>query len=126
MKDMNDMNDIPPVSERICLIIHPNPIVAEDLSEILHGYGLTGKSAETLAAIQPLGACGPALVVADMRLEDFVAFDLARKWLELGVPVILLRSWSEGAAVSPSGIHYLEQPFRTEDVVALLQHANVI
>jgi hypothetical protein len=61
-----------------------------------------------------------------MRLEDFMGFDLARKWLELGVPVILLRRWSERAAVSPSGIHYLEQPFRTEDVVALLHHAHVI
>lgn len=120
------MNCSQDASDRMCLIIHSNPVVAQDLSEILCGVGISGDTFDTFGAVDRDRAGHAKLVVAESGLDVLMTSDHASGWLDIGVPVILLGAPGDRAVAPPDGVYYLEQPFRTEDVLAMLHRLAVI
>ncbi len=101
-----------------CLIIHSNVLVAEDLSDILKGEGATDVLTGTDLAQAPLSPV--RIVFVSGSAQPILESQQAALWAEHGTPVVLLNSIGDPELARRAGFHVLEEPFRTEDVTALL------
>ena len=102
-----------------CLIVHPNPLVAEDLRDIL-----TDEGAKNLVVVHALSEAplDPVrLVVVSGPPETVLASPHASHWSAQDTPVILLNADRYEAQAKASGFHTLAEPFRTEEVTTLLR-----
>lgn len=114
------MNVPQSASNGMCIIIHANPVVAQDLSEILSGAGYSGNTEDLISSVSDKTAGEARLVVADLEIDALTSSPHGSDWLAQGVPIILLRGSPDTTASLPEGVHFLDQPFCTEHVVALL------
>ncbi|GAA5080706.1 hypothetical protein GCM10023209_34570 [Roseibacterium beibuensis] len=115
--------------EPCCLIVHPDPFVAQDLQDILISAGATKVDVVPALADEVRGNIRIAFVAG--RVPDILSADHVRAWADGGVPVVVFDGdgtlTGPGAenAVATCGVHVLAQPFRTEDVTRLLRELAV-
>lgn len=113
----------PDATHARCIIVHPNVLVAEDLREILASAGAREVVAVRDIAQAPEGSARVVLVSG--ALDVLVQTPQVRGWTDHAVPVILLDSGHAAMGTAEAGFHTLEEPFRTEDVTALLARLEV-
>ncbi|WP_166486176.1 hypothetical protein [Jannaschia sp. CCS1] len=112
-----------PVANAPCLIIHSSALVAEDLRDILESEG----ALEVLTAPDITQApIAPARVVlVSGSLEKILDTPQAMYWRQHAIPVILVDSELQHVRATEAGFHTLNEPFRTEDVIHLLNKFNI-
>ena len=101
------------VPSSTAFIIHPNKFVADDLTEILHGFGIGPVHWMTEIPVVPLKTACFVIVQGSMETLHESAFfsDLAAR----RIPVVVLNGFSRVAPELPALV-VLREPFRTEDV----------
>ena len=105
-----------------CVIVHSNRLIAEDLKQLLLAEGAHEVViSNRLADLSP-GVDAVVFIEGD---ADAISNDpTVVAWLAFQTPVIAMNGSSDGNGPKP-GIHRLEQPFRSEHVVALLRSLEV-
>ena len=115
------------MSKPTILIVEDEPLIADDIAEVLEKNGFTvvdvvDEAEEALTAIEEYQ---PDLALLDINIEGAIdGIDLAAK---LNIPFIFLTSYydkptlARAAKVSPSG--YLVKPFDENDLVANIEIA---
>ncbi|MBF9044324.1 hypothetical protein HKCCE4037_13355 [Rhodobacterales bacterium HKCCE4037] len=107
---------------RRCVIIHSNRLIAEDLKQTLLAEGadevvISSKLADVAAGVD-------AVVFIEGDAREIPTQPSVAAWLALETPVVALDGSNGEAEVQP-GVHILEQPFRSEHVIALLRQLKV-
>ncbi|MEX3016146.1 hypothetical protein [Gymnodinialimonas hymeniacidonis] len=106
-----------------CIIVHSNVLVAEDLRDILMNAGAQDVVVYSdFAAIKEDVA---ALVIASGGLERTLRAERFDAWGRNGTPVVLLDVGQRSEDAAKFGLHVLEEPFRTEDVIELLTDLRI-
>ncbi len=106
-----------------CIIVHPNVLVAEDLREILLSSG--AHDVRVHRNLAEVGAAPVALVIVSDSLQGGLHTSHLDAWVQKGTQVILLGSNGPAGDPTSHGLHSLNEPFRTEDVVALVTKLGV-
>ncbi len=116
---------VPPTGRRNapCIIIHSNVLVAEDLRDILMNSG--AQDVVVYSDFAEIMEDTAALVIASGGLERTLSAPQFDAWVRTGTPVILLEDEHRSDDAAKFGFHLLNEPFRTEDVVALLTDLRI-
>lgn len=106
-----------------CLIIHPNALVAADLQDILESQGATEVLTFSELSQAPLE---PArLVILSTAPEALLTSPYCTFWKSSETPVIMLDRGHSQLIAEQAWLHYMDEPFRTEDVTTLLRGLQV-
>lgn len=101
------------VPRRIAYIVHPNPVIADDLREILASLGFSDVQYALSLLGVPVDGVDAVIVQGDMatlsRSSHFV------RWALTNVRVLVVDSDSVPPTDMPN-VGRLRQPFRSEDV----------
>ncbi|GAB5448009.1 hypothetical protein [Gymnodinialimonas sp.] len=106
-----------------CIIIHSNVLVAEDLRDILMNAG--AQNVVVYTDFADVTEDRATVVFASGGLERTLSAPQFDAWALNGTPVVLLDDGHRSEAASQHGLHLLNEPFRTEDVIALLTDLRV-
>ncbi|MDU8944645.1 hypothetical protein [Ovoidimarina sediminis] len=117
------MHDTPTGLLRNFLIVTPNVVVAEDLKEILAEFG--GGVVEVFASMASTwkgtyDAAFFAIPVGDLLHERRI-----RDMHDAGTRVVVLDGGLPESAYYGTGLFTLPHPFRTEDVIAVLEKIGI-
>ncbi|WP_341864092.1 hypothetical protein [Gymnodinialimonas sp. 57CJ19] len=111
------------VASSACLIIHPNTLVAFDLRDILEAEGATEVLTFTELSQAPLE---PArLVILSTAPGILETSTHGAFWKFSETPVIMLNSGRMQPIADPAWVHFMDEPFCTEDVTALLHGLQI-
>lgn len=110
----------PRAAAGICLIVSDSALMAEDLRELLIGEGATEVVvARSLAQAEGLA---PSMVFLSEWTAEILASGIVTAWTREGAPVVLIGGTETArAAAEAARMPFLEQPFRSEDVLSLLR-----
>lgn len=106
------------------LIVEDEPLIADDIAEILekNGYDVVGIADEAEEALDLIAECRPAVALLDINIEgDQDGVQLAA---QLSIPFVFLTSYYDHATLeraaktNPSG--YIVKPFNESDLLANL------
>ncbi len=115
---------MPPSAIRApCLVIHANVLVAEDLRDILIAEGADEVIVVKTLAEAPLSPARIAFVSASANAV--LASPHTTFWAGQGTPVVLLGGLQRSSVSREAGYHVMNEPFRTEDITALLRRLQI-
>jgi hypothetical protein len=100
------------------LIVTSNIVIAEDLTDILRDH--RGATVDARTSLQDDWGADYELAVFDTPLDQLMGDRRLGDLAKAGTRLIVLEGFS-GAARAAEGLSVLAQPFRTADVVALLE-----
>ncbi|UWQ94883.1 hypothetical protein K3728_14445 [Rhodobacteraceae bacterium M385] len=106
-----------------CLIVHPNALVATDLRDILESEGAT--EVLTFSDLSHVPLEPARLVILSAAPEALLESPHSAFWKSSETPVIMLDRGRLQPIAEHAWLHYLDEPFRTEDVTALLHGLQV-
>ncbi|MEJ6392128.1 hypothetical protein V8J82_02610 [Gymnodinialimonas sp. 2305UL16-5] len=104
------------------VVVHPNLLVAEDLRQLLLSEGAA--SVVTAVDLDQIAAGSDAIAFIEGNVARLIELEAVQNWLQFGTPIVVLTDGSPQIDLPP-GIYSLEQPFRSEQVQALLQQKVV-
>ncbi|MFC3616009.1 hypothetical protein ACFORG_19835 [Lutimaribacter marinistellae] len=120
------MDRKPADTHAVCLVLHPNPIIAADLSEILIEGGIPANQTSIATSIDiPTGA-PVRLVIVDARLYRQAEHGLWDAMMRMGTHLLVLEDMSARDLPVAPNMRTLEQPFRTDEVLKTLRDMGTI
>lgn len=105
-----------------CVIVHTNRLVAEDLRQLLLALG--ADTVDIATALEEVRPGLDAVVFVEGAATALHDTPKIAEWHAAGTPVVAMNG-RRGTDGPVRGIHLLEQPFRSDDVVALLRDLKV-
>lgn len=115
------------MSKASILIVEDEPLIADDIAEILikYGYDVVDVVDEAVDALAAIAAHNPQVALLDINIEgDTDGIELAAK---LSIPFVFLTSYYDqvtldrASKVGPSG--YIVKPFNEHDLIANIEMA---
>lgn len=106
-----------------CLIIHPSALVAADLRDILENEGATDVLTFKELSQAPLQPT--RLVILSAAPEALLKSPHSALWKANDTPVIMLDRGRLQPSAQQAWLHFMDEPFRTEDVTALLHGLQI-
>ena len=105
-----------------CIVVHPSPLVAEDLRELLILAGASEVTVVTrLEDLQRLDA-RLALVAGDYTV--IAASQAAEYWRQHKTPIVVLNGTTRSSPQTP-GVFSIRQPFKSDDIVCVLRELSI-
>jgi len=105
-------------TEEPCVIVHKNPVVTEDLRELLTTCGAT--NIVILQDLNEAAGQGARLAIVEGDYDSVLRDPAVAGWIASGTPVLVLNDHLK--QVEPkTDVHSIVQPFRSEDVTDILK-----
>lgn len=95
--------------------------IADDLVEA--GFVVAGPYRSSVEALGFLEKERPDLAIIEYKLNDQIAFDLAQKLKDQGVPFVVFSSWRRGPDIPPAfeSALWIEKPASRDTIVSALE-----
>lgn len=108
---------------RRALVVSDSVLISEDLADILREFA--GAVVDAKGSLDEAWDRRYDVAVFDAPLERLLGDERIAKLRKLGTRMIILERGGPGLAEENAGIAVLAQPFRTSDVVALLERMGL-
>lgn len=115
------MNSAPSV--RRFLVATPNVIINEDLREALETFA--DASVDVCYPLSEIRRDAYELAVLGVPIEEVMTDPRARALRKSGTHIVVLNSRVDPTTLEGTGLHFLDQPFSTEEVERLLTYIGI-
>lgn len=106
-----------------CVVVHATQFVAQDLRDILMIRG--AQDVLIFNSIDDVPDIPFSIAFADCPVQQLLTSNLHARLKSDAAPVVMVNGGEESCEAAGAGFLVLGQPFRTEDVIALLDRIGL-